>query len=682
MNFIPLVFGLLMVYSNSVRAEQLTPTATNAAPVISQTVATSDAQLQIVSLPEMVTTAQRSPDQVSKSVISAGQLRSIAGTGGDILGGLQTLPGVVSSNNGSEPAIRGSGPQENAYYVDDLPVGKIFHFGGISVFNADLVSDFNLYSAAFAPRYANVTGAVIDVALREPRTDRLGSKININLLGADALVEGPVSQDQSFYFAARRSYIDLLIKQVESKGITVQIPNYSDYQGKYKWQLGDSNKLTLETQGASDTLKINVGSSSTLAKQDPILAGNIGLSDRYHMQAATLNSVIFEQAVNTFSVEHIHFDFTNSVASAGKIYVAQADWMLHELLSFPLNQSHELALGANLNQANVEVNADLKNVTCTQFNPDCSVTNAPREKLNESFISRGTDVSAQDRFRVTQRITWVSGVRYSYEDYLRKTYIEPRLGLEWQYTPKTLYTAGWGRHNQMPTGQEIARTFGNPNLAHIRADHSVVGLTHKLDPLWSWKMESYYKKFSQLIVDDPVLNYINAGSGKAYGLELLIKKENFEKISGWLSVSLARSSRRNDVTGESFRYALDQPVNATLVGDWKLNDGWSISGKWHIHSGTPYTPINGTNGTYADQRPKPNYGAINSATLPAYHQLDVRFQKEKLLGRGNKMKYYFEVNNVYQRKNVVGYTYDPTYTMKDPVYPFVLPLSFGVQIEY
>ncbi|MFA6120746.1 MAG: hypothetical protein WCT35_03145 [Sideroxydans sp.] len=42
----------------------------------------------------------------------------------------------------------------------------------------------------------------------------------------------------------------------------------------------------------------------------------------------------------------------------------------------------------------------------------------------------------------------------------------------------------------------------------------------------------------------------------------------------------------------------------------------------------------------------------------------------------------FEWNNLYQQKNVVGYSYDPTYTTKTPIYPFVLPFSFGVQAEF
>ena len=113
--------------------------------------------------------------------------------------------------------MRGSGPGDNAYYVDGLPIARLFHYGSISVFNADLIEDFNLYSAAFGPHYGDVTGAVIDVALREPRKDRLGGKVDVNVMGANFLVEGPRTDDQSFYFAARRSYIDLLVKQVDGQ---------------------------------------------------------------------------------------------------------------------------------------------------------------------------------------------------------------------------------------------------------------------------------------------------------------------------------------------------------------------------------------------------------------------------------------------------------------------------------
>lgn len=638
-------------------------------------------------LAEVVIQAERSPDRVSKSVLTGTELRRIAGSSGDPLKSLQALPGVVATNNGGAPAVRGSGPGDNLYYVDSLPIGKIFHFGGVSVFNADLIQDFNLYSAAFAPRYGDVTGAVLDVALRDPRTDRWGGKVNLNLIGADFLVEGLASSNQSMYFAARRSYFDLLIKRVEQQGVTLQIPNYRDYQGKYLWQINATDKLTFHLQGAADELKLSVGNNSDIAKQQPILSGDLAFSDAYAMQAVVWDANLFQSTQNKLALEHITFQFNNSVASAGNIFIDQSDNKLRELMRIPLNEGHELTLGSNLSRSLSTVNADFINTTCTQFQANCDLTTAPRQQLVDSFFTNSWEFSAQDRKRVLPTLTLAAGIHHSGDDYLNKSYTEPRLAAEWDWSERTLLTAGWGRHNQMPTGQQISRNFGNPQLDHLRAEHSVIGITQKLEDDWSWKAESYYKKLSNLVLGDPQLNYINGGSGQAYGAELLFKKDGLSKLTGWLSVSLARSHRQNDITGEAFRFQYDQPLNTTLVTQYKLSDNWTMGAKWNYHSGTPYTPIiasspeiNATTGM-ATGRYLPQYAAVNSGTLPDYHRLDLRFDRNYVFNTW-KLNTYFELNNVYFRKNLSGYRYDATYTNKEPVYPLVIPFSFGIQAEF
>ena len=641
--------------------------------------------MPISTLSEIVVVSERSPDRVSKSIISGKQLKKIPGTSGDPLKGLQALPGVVAAGGGQQPAVRGSGANENAYYVDDIPIGKIFYFQGISVFNADLISDFNLYSAAFSPHYKDVTGAVFDVALRSPRTDRLGTKLNVNIQGADVLVEGPVNANQSFYMAARRSYADLLVKQIAQNGITIQVPNYYDYQGKYIWKLGDTDKLTFHLLGSRDELKLNVGGSSDFAKQQPVLAGDIALSNAYTMQAAVWDSVMFDQVVNKLAVVHNTLDNSNSVASAGRIALVQNELMLREHAIIPLNDSHELSLASNFSQQQFQVNADLKSCNSTSNNTPgtCDLTSLTNRQYVDTFTIHNWDVSAQDRKRIEQTLTLVTGLRHSAEDFLNRSYTEPRIGLEWEYTQQTLFTAGWGRHNQLPPANQISKNFGNPELDHLRADHSVLGVAHKLDAMWSWKAETYYKKFSNLVVGvpDPAINYLNGASGQAYGLELLVKKDSNEKLNGWFALSLARSTRRNDLTGESFRFELDQPVNAKLVTSYQLTEDWGLGARWEAHSGTPYTPVLGTSGTYADGRPIPVYATINSGTLPIYHRLDFRFDRV-VVKNTYKLNWYIELNNVYFHQNVVGYTYDPTYTKKSAIYPFVLPISFGVQAEF
>ena len=634
-------------------------------------------------LREVQVVAERSPDRVGKTAISGRQLGRIAGSGGDPMAGLQALPGVVTPPFGNAPAIRGSAPGDNAYYVDDLPARHIFHAVGISVFDDDIVRDFNLYSAAFPPHYRNVTGAVIDVALRDPKRDRLHGKAEVGILSSGALLEGPVNDKQSFLFSVRRSYADLLVKQIENKGITVQLPVYHDYQGKYLWDLGEAGKLTFHVLGASDKVRLNVGSNSDLAAKQPVLVGDLAFDQHDTMQAATWDALLAHDIYNKLSLHHYRSDASNSVGSAGRLSLQQDGWQLHEQMVLPHGEADELSVSGNLGQTRVAVDANIKNATCTQFNPACDLTSAQQTQLQDSYSFRSWDYALQERKRIHSDVTLVGGVRHSYENYLARSYTEPRLGIEWEQSADTLYTAGWGRHNQMPVGQQVARNFGNPQLAHLRADHSVLGVTHKMDDGWSIKSETYLKRFRDLVVDDASVNYVNGGSGKAYGVEFLLKKDSGpeDDWSGWLSLSLARSSRFNDITGQSFRFALDQPVNATLVSTWRMNEDWTLDARWQLHSGTPYTPINGSAGTYADGRPIPNYGALNSGTLPVYHRLDIRLEKE-WLHQHYAMKLFLEFNNVYFRKNVVGYTYDPTYTKRDPVYPFVLPLAFGMQVEF
>lgn len=239
-------------------------------------------------LPEVVVSAERNPNQVSKTVVKGEEMRKVAGSSGDPLKSLSSLPGVATSNSGgSAPAVRGSGPGDNFYYADSIPIGKVFHFGGLSVFNGDLIEDFNLYSAAFAPYYDNVTGAILDVTLRNPRTDRMGAKVNISLTGADFLIEGPASDNQSFYIAARRSYFDLLIHSISNKGVTVQIPNYWDFQGKYIWNVNADNRLSAHMTGSGDAIRLEIASDSDLAKTQPDLAGSLS-----SMSSSTTQAVV------------------------------------------------------------------------------------------------------------------------------------------------------------------------------------------------------------------------------------------------------------------------------------------------------------------------------------------------------------------------------------------------------
>ena len=181
------------------------------------------------------------------------QLLSIAGAANDPLRAIYALPGVTFSSgdgpSGSEPVIRGSAPQDNAYFIDLIPASYIFHLFGNSIFDEHIVSSFDLYPAAFSSKYGNATGGIIDVSLREPRKQDFTTTLHASLLTAGALVETGIGDRQSLYATYRRSTMDLLLDEedidTDDEGFRIdKLPISDDYQLKYSWHVNEGNSVS------------------------------------------------------------------------------------------------------------------------------------------------------------------------------------------------------------------------------------------------------------------------------------------------------------------------------------------------------------------------------------------------------------------------------------------------------
>uniref|UniRef100_UPI003980D897 hypothetical protein n=1 Tax=Salmonella sp. ZJJH19_0126 TaxID=3159613 RepID=UPI003980D897 len=89
----------------------------------------------------------------------------------------------------SEPAVRGSSPDDNLFEVDFMPAGYIFHDFGSSIFNKYIIQDFQLYSAGYGTSYSDATGAVFDVTLRNPKYQPITTTLDFTMFNAGVFVE-------------------------------------------------------------------------------------------------------------------------------------------------------------------------------------------------------------------------------------------------------------------------------------------------------------------------------------------------------------------------------------------------------------------------------------------------------------------------------------------------------------
>ena len=649
----------------------------------------------------------RIPEKASKITLTADELKRTPGTGGDPINAVQSLPGVVSAGEGSgQMYMRGSDTHENGALVNGIPIGYLYHFGGLrSTINPALVEDFNVFLGGFPVEYGDRLGGVIDVQLREPKTDRLHHSWHIGTYESSFLIEGPLGQSgrDSFFIGGRRSYIDVLLSADamtelmgdDSEDAIIQVPRYYDTQAGWHRKL-DNGTFDLLWSSADDEMKFFVDS---IADTEPELAGNFEMDTGYKTLGAnwqsSLNSKWQQQTV--ISASRYHEDVLIGTDDEGNPYYSDSkidSLRIQPELYFTPNAHNRLTLGTEIDyqyfplklyvpepQAPGEVDYDFTTAPKHKVHRDLDAINAaPFAKYSHTFDD----------------LTLSIGGRYSImraSDDIAMEAFSPRLGIEYQLADAVLLTANWGHYVQSPEPIYLLKDFGNPRLGYTKAEHRVIGAQVELNPHWSLQLEGYHKPMSQLVVgsgEEAPDNYVNEGTGEAYGADLLIKHEGANGAMGWLSYAYAQSTRTNELTGEKDDFDSDQPHSLNLVwsqpfpGNWNQ---WTWGVRVQAHSGTPYTPIIGrAEETLEDgsTRYVPIYGEYNSERLPTYFRTDLRLDRTFLFRQWN-MNMYFDLQNLSFSKNVVDYDYGDNYEYYDnpreirgmPFFP-----HFGVELNF
>jgi hypothetical protein len=148
--------------------------------------------------------------------------------------------------------------------------------------------------------------------------------------------------------------------------------------------------------------------------------------------------------------------------------------------------------------------------------------------------------------------------------------------------------------------------LSDPNLAPQEGTQVALGLYKNFkDNTIETSLEVYYKWFdhyldyksgAQLIMNHHIETDVINTKGEAYGLEFLVKKAT-GKVNGWISYNYSRSLLRQDDPyagetinrGDQYPSNFDQPHNATLVGNFKVNHRFSLSLNATYSTGRPIT---------------------------------------------------------------------------------------------
>jgi len=205
----------------------------------------------------------------------------------DVLRSIQTLPGVNTVGEGANGFnVRGGAADENLILLDDAPVYNSTHMlGFFSVFNPDAVKSINLIKGGFPAEFGGRTSSVLDIRMKDGNNQNTTVTGGISNVFSRVAVEGPIKKDQSsFIVAARRSYIDILMKPFLKSDMKDTKLNFYDITAKANFKLNKNNNLFIsgylgrDVFGFGSQVNMNWGNKTATVRWNHVFSNRLFLN--------------------------------------------------------------------------------------------------------------------------------------------------------------------------------------------------------------------------------------------------------------------------------------------------------------------------------------------------------------------------------------------------------------------
>ncbi|MDX2092826.1 MAG: TonB-dependent receptor [Kofleriaceae bacterium] len=617
------------------------------------------------------------PRDPTKYSLSRDELRVSAGTNGDALLALQNLPGVTRPPvQSSGLVVRGSAPDDTAIFVDGTQIPLAYHFGGVnSVIPVEALERLDFVPGNFGPQYGRALSAVVDLGLRSPRSDRFHGVAQLDAVDGRVFVEAPLGKRLRMMAGARRSWLDAWIGPVlEDAGLGVATaPVYADAQGVLEADLTSDTKARLAFFGSRDRLALVVDAPMA---SDPV-GGQLGIGASFwRLQGRLATNRGPFRWTTTASLGNERRDIRvggNFVSIDVGVVQARSE------VDYQVTPTLAAVAGVDLDRQTGDIDLRIPPMT------DAPTATFGRPPIQFSTVSSIFSPAAYAGLEWVPRpgLEVYPSVRVDYTTAGGDTRVQPRVTGRLRRGAVSV-KAGVGLYAQPPAPGQAQDGFGNPALRNPTALQVGSGLERMFGDSGTVSVEWFAKRLTDLPVEIPAVGTSvsqrmieNTGTGYAYGLELLLKGRLGERTSGSLAYTYARSKRRDRDSDPMQAFTLDQPHTLTMLGATKVGRAWTLSGRFRFTSGQPVTPYVGgivdlDAGAYGAVP-----GAEASQRLPAFHQLDLRVERQLAA----RVSAYLDVQNAYNRQNPVAQQYNYRYTEAGAVSGLPILPILGVRGE-
>ena len=593
----------------------------------------------------------------------------------DILKTIQLLPGVISGGEGNSGFyVRGGAVDQNLIILDEATVYNASHlFGFFSTFNSDAIKEVTLYKGGMPPEYGGRLASVLDISTLDGNKKQFGARGGVGLIASRLALEGPIKKDKgSFMLSGRRTYADMFLRLSKDSTINNSSLYFYDLNLKTNYQFDEKNTLYLsgylgkDVLGYSETFGFDWGNTTATLRWNHI----------FNPRLFSNTSLIYGDF--NYNVDVYDESAKFNIASLIRNFNFKQDFQFYpgskHVFRFGINALKQKVSPANFTSRDTSALASLESESRSGIDLNAYLSHDWKvsDKVNMLYglrlsIFMATGPGTFHKYNAEGEI--VETEQYSDSKIVKQYFtIEPRLSVNFKLNELSSIKTSYNRNSQnlhlltnssasLPTDVWI---MSSQNIKPQLADQGALGYFRTLkNDQFEFSAEVYYKTMQNQIdfkmnADVQANPNVEAdllyGKGRAYGLELFLKKRK-GKLNGWLSYTLSKSERQFDEIdqGNWFAARQDRTHDLSVVAMYQINERWSFSSTFVYSTGNAVTFPSGK--YIVDDKPIWYYTERNGSRMPDYHRLDLGFTFEPKQKGKIKSTWDFGIYNAYNHKN-------------------------------
>jgi vitamin B12 transporter len=597
------------------------------------------------------------------SALSRIDVYTTPGGTADVLQVFQTMPGATRVTEGSDLYVRGGDPAEAPVFVDGARMiyagsFETVHGGLFGVLDPSVMRRTYFSSGGFSARWGNALSGVLDVET-DGRPQRRSWRAGANIVQVGATARAPLGEAAGGWVSVRGSESTLLL-HTHGRGDEFAMSPRS---------LEATAAIAAEPAAGVELKAVGLLARDDAARNVSAWGHEGGFRSHGGTRLLALSGRRLDPEGTALTRASAFYAARNSGFDFGVLERERSDHALGGRIDQMLR-----VRPAGTARLGVEAQRLWADLTGREPLSEQLAPGAPSRALTGvRHVADHVGGYAELDWQTRSRVAFVAGVRADRLPGEESWSADPRVALAWVPGDWIVRAGGglfhqgrWRTRYQLPSG-------GTPSGVARRATHAAAGIEHTADP--GVRIDVYrkdYDRYADQLGGAPIV------TGRAQGVDALVRWSATEPVSGWLAYSWLDAT----VTLDDGRTApAANAITHTLTGvmRYDFSDDWQLGTTARYGTGRPYTPIVGV----AADGFSPAYGDVHGARIPDFIRLDARLTRFVRM-RGGLAVFYVETLNALGRRNIVDFAWNAADASQQPIESFFAARTavLGMELQF